>query len=182
MKGLVDPFGLVCIGAAIFAGETYAEESMFKILAVALALVCLLWTYTAHRLSQEWLDMLRDSVRKRFLDGQSVSIAGKPMTALLLTKLESGQETEAIYALRMLEDNPLVDFNQGNNPGRIALTSRGRWRQSAAAATRLQAAPQYHKGRVQNRFVYASFRRRRSRWRDCRLASQQRFTNSQSWR
>ncbi|MBK9450625.1 MAG: cyclic nucleotide-binding domain-containing protein [Bacteroidetes bacterium] len=112
MKGLVDPFGLVCIGAAIFAGETYAEESMFKILAVALALVCLLWTYTAHRLSQEWLDMLRDSVRKRFLDGQSVSIAGKPMTALLLTKLESGQETEAIYALRMLEDNPLVDFNQ----------------------------------------------------------------------
>jgi ATP/ADP translocase len=112
MKGLVDPFGLVCIGAVMFAGEKLAEESMFKLLAVGLALICMLWAYTAYRLSLEYLEMLRDSVRKRFLDGQSMSLAGKPMTELLLAKLENGEGAEAIYALRMLEGNPLVDYDQ----------------------------------------------------------------------
>jgi ATP/ADP translocase len=120
VKGLVDPLGLLLMGAMIFLGERLVEQNMFKLLAAGLAVVCFLWILSARRLSKEWLEMLRTSVRKRFLDGQSVSMGGKVTAELLLAKLDSEQPSEGIYALRMLENNPQVDYEK------VLLTALGK--------------------------------------------------------
>jgi ATP/ADP translocase len=120
VKGLVDPLGLLLMGALIFLGEKVVDENIFKLLAAGMAAVCILWILAARRLSREWLEMLRTSVRKRFLDGQSVTMGGKTTADLLLAKLDSDQASEGIYALRMLEDIPQVDYEK------VLLTALGK--------------------------------------------------------
>lgn len=110
IKGWVDPLGLAAIGALIFLGEKVAEEGMFKLLAAGLAIICLAWIVSVRHLGKEWLELLRSSVRKRFLDGHSVSIGGKVTADLLLSRLDSDQPSEAIYALRLLEENTYVSY------------------------------------------------------------------------
>lgn len=109
VKGLVDPLGLAVIGALIYLGETVAEESMFQLLAGALVAICLGWLVVVRRLGNEWLELLRSSVRKRFLDGDTVSLGGKATSDFLHEKLRKGTESEAIYALRMLMAHPSED-------------------------------------------------------------------------
>lgn len=110
VKGLVDPLGLAVIGALIYWGESVAEENMFQLLAGALAVICLGWFVVVRRLGREWLELLQTSVRKRFLDGNTVSLGGKATSVFLHEKLKSGSESEAIYALRMLRENPAEDM------------------------------------------------------------------------
>ncbi len=110
VKGFVDPLGLVIVGDLLFAGEHNFEDTMYFLLAGGIALVSLLWLWSCWQLNKAGLEILKSSLRKRFLEGQSIPFVGKTIAELLTAKLSNGTASEGIYALRMLEGNSHADY------------------------------------------------------------------------
>lgn len=112
VKGFIDPLGLILIGGLLYLGEHNFAHSMYFLLAGGIVIVSVPWLWSCWHLNKEGLKVLKGSLRKRFLDGQSLPFVGKTIAELLTEKLNKGTASEGIYALRMLENNPHADYKK----------------------------------------------------------------------
>ena len=101
IKGLLDPLSFFSVGVFLWI-FTRSDHPNFQVLSIVLFALTAFWLFFAVSVDKNYKETLQTALRNRTLNERDISITDKESLDLLLKKVESGSETEAISVLKLI--------------------------------------------------------------------------------
>lgn len=107
IKGLMDPFAFFASGILLIIILASPVEVDFVLLSIILLFVTGFWMISCLFVDKNYIKMLTTAIRKRMLDGRSITITDSDSLNFLMTRMERGDEKEAISVLQLVSSQPI---------------------------------------------------------------------------
>ena len=107
IKGLMDPFAFFASGLLLFTIIASHIAVDFVLLSIILIFITCFWMLSCYFVDKNYITMLTTAIRKRTLDGRSISITDTDSLNFLLVKIEKGDEKEAMSVLQLVSSQPV---------------------------------------------------------------------------
>lgn len=110
-KGYMLPFSLLTVGSTLYLLFEFKLELTIELTVKIIIVNILIWSMIIFLIRAAYKRTLHSSIRKGMFDSEDVFLFDEKSIDLLLGKVRSGNASEIIYALRLLEnaDFPAID-------------------------------------------------------------------------
>lgn len=104
IKGVMDPFALLAIGVLLFV--LYGSNSyQLSTLSWVLIAVSVAWCIVVFIVQREYIKTLISAISSRYFYRDEIKVTDKKTLDRIADKLQTGTELEAMYLLKLLEDD-----------------------------------------------------------------------------
>ncbi|MFT3705984.1 MAG: MFS transporter [Agriterribacter sp.] len=102
LKGLTDPFAFLAMGSLMWFMSTEGKELNLEVLGFVLLGLIICWIIAVLFIDKQYAAVLTTAIKDRTLNEKFISITDKESLQLLLEKIKTGNETEAIGVLKLI--------------------------------------------------------------------------------
>ena len=112
LKGLMDPFAFLAMGSLMWFISSGGKELNLELLGLVLSGLIICWIISVLFVDKQYAAVLTTAIRDRTLNEKFISITDKASLDILLDRIKTGNETEAIGVLKLVtsQTNKLDDF------------------------------------------------------------------------
>ncbi len=103
IKGLMDPFAFLITGFVLLFLTDNQKEIKFETLSILLIILTVLWILFSFFVDKHYAHLLTESIHKRILHERDITITDKKSIQILLHKMETSNEKEALTILHLAE-------------------------------------------------------------------------------
>lgn len=103
IKGLMDPFAFFITGLVLLFLTDIQKVIQFEYLSILLIVLTVLWIMSSFFVDKHYVHLLTESIRKRILNERDITITDKNSIQLLLHKMETSDEMDALTILHLAE-------------------------------------------------------------------------------
>ncbi len=103
IKGLMDPFAFFITGFVLLFLTNVQQVIQFETLCILLIVLTVLWILFSFFVDKHYEHLLTESIHKRILHERDISITDKKSIQILLRKMESSDDKEALTILHLAE-------------------------------------------------------------------------------
>jgi ATP:ADP antiporter, AAA family len=112
LKGLMDPFAFLAMGSLMWFMSSEGRELNLEVLGLVLSGLIICWIISVLFVDKQYAAVLTTAIRDRTLNEKFISITDKESLDILLDRIKTGNQTEAIGVLKLVtaQTNKLHDF------------------------------------------------------------------------